>query len=167
MLRRYNPKSLPYTLCHGDVHSGNLMWRLTRGQYGADPGLLAIDWPDVGIRHGATELAMFFITNPTPDFRRRHEREFMQLYWRTLTEHERVSKEEYPLDVCWDRYLREGQAWQGDERTHPVTTLCTARPGTSRAALSDGSRCSRSSCTCVPPMKMHCLWPLPSGTMTK
>ena len=83
---RYSTTSgLPFTLVHGDTHAANLLWRMGPGEptlgknNQSKPGLVAVDWSDVGIRHGATELAMMLITHGAPSFRRKHERKLVEL----------------------------------------------------------------------------------------
>ena len=103
---RYNPDALPFTLCHGDFHAGNMLWRM-KPFAGLPVGLVAVDWAEVGVHHGATGLSQFLISNTTIEMRRQHERRLVELYWNRLVK-QGVDGKKYTLEMCWDRYVRGG-----------------------------------------------------------
>lgn len=95
-----------FTLCHGDFHGGNMLYRL--GNVKEDESrYVLVDWAEVGVGDGATEIAQFCISNLTTEFRRKHERAFVQRYWDGLVKNG-VNPEAYPFEECWRCYRRGG-----------------------------------------------------------
>jgi len=55
-------------------------------------------------------LASFLVFRPNPDFRRKYEREFVELYYKRLLAGGRVKPETYSFEQCWKEYVYEGAA---------------------------------------------------------
>jgi aminoglycoside phosphotransferase (APT) family kinase protein len=64
--QQFNP-SIPFTLTHGDFHSGNLFVR-------EDGSIAVIDWELVCFGRGPAEVAHFINSCVKPEIRRLHER---------------------------------------------------------------------------------------------
>jgi hypothetical protein len=67
------------TLVHHDCHPGNLFWSQ------AEPGFL--DWQLVRMGEGVSDLAYFLATSLTPESRRAHEKQLLELYLASLANH--------------------------------------------------------------------------------
>lgn len=114
-------KTIPFTLCHGDHHAGNQLWRLTPDpRSGAPAGLLSVDWAEIGVGHGATEISQYLISNATVELRRAQEKRLLRQYWERLVKGG-VDGEEYDFETCWARYVRGG----ADRWIQMLILLCT------------------------------------------
>eukprot|EP01087_Luapelamoeba_hula_P016509 TRINITY_DN507_c0_g1_i1.p1 TRINITY_DN507_c0_g1~~TRINITY_DN507_c0_g1_i1.p1 ORF type:complete len:557 (-),score=69.93 TRINITY_DN507_c0_g1_i1:22-1692(-) len=112
-----DPKT-PWTLCHGDFHAANMLYRLcptpasayvggSRAEKGGEEDVYMVDWSEVGVGCPATEIAQFMISNATIELRRAHERDLVAAYHARLVEGG-VSATEFPLEECWARYQAGG-----------------------------------------------------------
>ncbi|OBI78222.1 phosphotransferase [Mycobacterium sp. E740] len=86
----------PHTVMHGDAHPGNVYFR------GDVAGLL--DWQAVRRGHPSRELAYTLVTSMTPEDRRTHQRDLLDLYRQTLTA---CGGPQLDRDELWHRY-RQG-----------------------------------------------------------
>lgn len=90
-------RSGPYTLIHHDYHLGNLIFVDTDD----GPKVLVIDWQDLSVGHGPTDIAMLLGYSFSIDDRRAHEQELLTLYHNTLLAH---GVTDYSFEQCWDDY---------------------------------------------------------------
>lgn len=67
------------TLVHHDCHPGNLFWMQS------EPGFL--DWQLVRMGEGLSDVAYFLATALTPESRRQHEKQLLQHYLTSLSQH--------------------------------------------------------------------------------
>jgi hypothetical protein len=87
----------PYTLIHHDYHLGNMIFIETNGT--TKP--MIIDWQDMSIGHGPTDVALFLGSSMSIEDRRSYEQALLKLYHDTLCEQGVVN---YSFDQCWDDY---------------------------------------------------------------
>ena len=87
----------PYTLIHHDYHLGNLIFVETN----EGPKVMVIDWQDMSVGHGPTDIAMLLGYSFSIEDRRTHEQALLKLYHHTLCEHGVAN---YSFDQCWDDY---------------------------------------------------------------
>ncbi len=65
------------TICHGDFRLDNML-------FGADGSFALIDWQMAMRVPGSSDLVYFLVTNLSPEVRRLHEWELIDLYLDTL-----------------------------------------------------------------------------------
>lgn len=87
----------PYTLIHHDYHLGNLIFVETND----GPKVMVIDWQDMSVGHGPTDVAMLLGYSFSIEDRRKHEKELLKLYHDTLCDHGVAN---YSFDQCWGDY---------------------------------------------------------------
>ncbi|MCE7988813.1 MAG: DUF1679 domain-containing protein [Caldilinea sp. CFX5] len=90
-------KESPYTLIHHDYHLRNLIFV----EATASTKVLVLDWQDMSIGHGPTDVALFLGTSFSIDDRRTHELDLLKLYHDTLHIH---GVTDYTFEQCWDDY---------------------------------------------------------------
>jgi hypothetical protein len=90
-------RTSPYTLIHHDYHLGNLIFVETNGTTKA----LVLDWQDMSVGHGPTDVALFLGTSFSIADRRSHEQDLLKLYYETLCDNGVVN---YTFEQCWDDY---------------------------------------------------------------
>ena len=90
-------KANPYTLIHHDYHLSNLIFVTKNGT----TKVLVLDWQDLSIGRGPTDVALLLGSSLGIEDRRRHEQELLKLYHATLSEHGVTN---YPFAQCWDDY---------------------------------------------------------------
>jgi thiamine kinase-like enzyme len=95
------------TLCHGDFHANNMMWRGQREPKNITE-VYMIDWPEVGMFCPFTDLAQFLISNASPALRRKCEMKLLKLHHDRLIE-KGVDETLFPFDECVERYKVGGQ----------------------------------------------------------
>jgi hypothetical protein len=92
----------PATLAHSDLHLQQVFFP---GEHG---GRFAIfDWQTIGRGFAGQDVARVIGMSLTPEMRRAHERELVELYHRGLVE---AGVAAYPFETCWDDY-RLGMSW--------------------------------------------------------
>jgi len=109
-----NP-ALPWTLCHGDYHAGNLIM--------AEGEVLAVDWSQVGVWEPTTDLAQTIISDVKPEVFIKHTRELVRAYWERIIQLG-IVESEYPFNLCWESFCRGGP-----ERWIYIIVLMTTIPG--------------------------------------
>jgi aminoglycoside/choline kinase family phosphotransferase len=88
---------MPKTLVHGDYRADNLFFGGTED----GSALAVVDW-QVSSRGGGTfDVGYFLAGNVSPQVRRAHEMDLLQLYVRTLKEH---GVQNFNLDDCLEAY---------------------------------------------------------------
>jgi aminoglycoside/choline kinase family phosphotransferase len=87
----------PQTLLHGDFHLHNLLFASTDGAR----TVAVIDWQACCRGRATRDLAHFLVTGLPPDRRRAHERDLLQLYHASLTQH---GVQEYSFEQCLHDY---------------------------------------------------------------
>lgn len=90
-------KEPPYTLIHHDYHLGNLIFFEADGA----SNMMVLDWQDMSIGHGPTDVALFLGTSFSIADRRRHEQDLLKLYYDTLCAN---GVTDYSFAHCWDDY---------------------------------------------------------------
>lgn len=94
----------PMTICHGDFRLDNMM-------FGTDGSFALIDWQGAMRVPGSSDLVYFLVTNLSPEVRRAHEWELIDLYIDTLRA-EGVGEDLLPRQLVVDGY-REGSLLYG------------------------------------------------------
>lgn len=89
-------RSRPQTMCHGSFHRGQILFPESGGGV---PWV--IDWQNVAVNVGATDLARLVVSGLLPDQRRQHERPLMARYHASLVEH---GVRDYPWEQFLDDY---------------------------------------------------------------
>ena len=90
-------KEPPYTLILHDYHLGNLIFFET----GSAAEMMVLDWQDMSIGHGPTDVALLLGTSFSIEDRRTHEKDLLKLYYDTLCEN---GVTDYSFEHCWDDY---------------------------------------------------------------
>jgi hypothetical protein len=72
-------EALPYTLVHGDCHMGNT-YRTSTGQAGI------YDWQNIHRMNGLRDVAYYTVQALSPEARRTHQRELLEIYLDALAE---------------------------------------------------------------------------------
>eukprot|EP01132_Coremiostelium_polycephalum_P004980 gene4980-6201_t len=90
----------PFTLCHSDFHAGNILYPKHKSESSTHPFYL-VDWQEIGVFNPFIDIPQILISNVTTEFRRQHEEHLFRLYWNTLTESGKVSKELFPYEQCF------------------------------------------------------------------
>jgi len=104
----------PLTLCHGDVHLDNIFF------HERFPGGCAlVDFGNMHLGQGLSDVAFFLATNVPIDTRRQHEEGLLRAYHQSLLEHG-VAEESYPWERCWLDYRL--QLWR------PFVAILTLSP---------------------------------------
>ncbi|KAL1518991.1 hypothetical protein AB1Y20_003260 [Prymnesium parvum] len=104
----------PLTLCHGDVHLDNVFF------HERFPGGCAlVDFGNMHLGQGLSDVAFFMATNIPVDARREHEHALLKHYYQTLV-NSGVSEESYSWDRCWREYRQ--QIWR------PFVAILTLSP---------------------------------------
>lgn len=101
---KFTNSNIQWTFTHNDAHPGNFMW---------DPktkSILMIDMEFTGIGIGPADLMTFLTIRAVPEFRKKHERAMVELYYERLIASGRVTPESYTMEQCWDDYVFEGAA---------------------------------------------------------
>ncbi|ORY04308.1 hypothetical protein K493DRAFT_333945 [Basidiobolus meristosporus CBS 931.73] len=95
--------TIPFTLCHGDFHAGNMIWV----QSDSEQQLRVVDWSEVGVWEPTADLGQTIISDVKPEIWRDNQTDIKLLreYWEKLVSLG-VSAEEYPFDLCLERYER-------------------------------------------------------------
>ena len=109
-------KNRPFTLAHGDFHASNMMVRkLDSNQrlnfshnHVPEGEAYFVDWSEVGLSDGITDIAQFLVSNAPIEKRREEEKRLVSLYWHALIASGRVQSSEYSLETCWKLYRMGG-----------------------------------------------------------
>jgi thiamine kinase-like enzyme len=91
-----------WTVTHNDSHPGNFIWNPKT------KGLIMCDFEIVGPGNPAIDVACFLAFRTTIEFRRKYEREFLQIYYDHLTSGGRCKAEDYPFERFWEDYKYVG-----------------------------------------------------------
>lgn len=95
-------------MTHGDMHPGNAIWDPSKSK------LVLIDFEMMGLGSGPTDLAIWIAVRSSPAWRRKYEKEFVELYYETLIswgeKSGKLSRESYTLEQCWYQYKFDGAA---------------------------------------------------------
>ncbi len=116
----------PWTLCHGDFHSSNMM--LSRKARDSEDELILYDWSEVGPWEGTTDLAQMIISDVRMAVFRPHAQRLVRAYWDRLVQRG-VNAREYSFEQCWKAFVRGGA-----ERWAWMLCLLLAYPGLPAAA---------------------------------
>ena len=100
--RHLNDPKIPFTLCHGDFHAGNLFW-LDSAE--ANNKIRAVDFSEVGPWEPTTCLGQTIISDVRPEIWKGKEKELITIYWNELVRNG-VDATSYPLDDCYSQYER-------------------------------------------------------------
>ena len=99
--------STPHTLIHGDYHFQNTLFASREGSL-----LAVIDWSNLGVGPGTSDLSYFVTHSLTSATRKKHERDLVRLYHETLLS---CGVSQYDFDACWNEYrmwaLDIGMLW--------------------------------------------------------
>ncbi|KAK9704053.1 hypothetical protein K7432_010416 [Basidiobolus ranarum] len=96
-----NDRKIPFTLCHGDFHAGNMIWLKNE----PTNHLRVVDWSEVGVWEPTADLGQTIISDVKASIWRDNDVKLLRLYWEKLVSLG-VSAEEYPFDMCLERYER-------------------------------------------------------------
>ncbi len=86
----------PRTLCHSDFH-----WKQLLFPANPEGSFCVLDWQQVSIDYGPTDLARLIVSGLLPDQRREHERRLVEKYHALLVEH---GVQNYSLEDTWQHY---------------------------------------------------------------
>lgn len=95
--RIQDPK-IPYTLCHGDFHASNMLYRHDTNH------VVLVDWSETGLWEPMCDIGQIMISDVKPDLRRQHEKDLVRGYWDKLIASGKVSASDYPWEQCWTAY---------------------------------------------------------------
>lgn len=90
-------RTSPFTLIHHDYHLGNFIFTETNGT----TNVIVLDWQDMSVGHGPTDVSLFLGTSFSIENRRAHEQDLLKLYYETLRDNGVVN---YSFEQCWDDY---------------------------------------------------------------
>eukprot|EP00026_Physarum_polycephalum_P009672 Phypoly_transcript_09803.p1 GENE.Phypoly_transcript_09803~~Phypoly_transcript_09803.p1 ORF type:complete len:383 (+),score=69.17 Phypoly_transcript_09803:85-1233(+) len=89
----------PCTLVHGDASLANYFLEGERG-------VVAVDWQGFDVGSGPGELAYFLSMSVQEEVRKKHETEFLHLYYDMLEKRGAFSKsDDFTFDSCYHKYL--------------------------------------------------------------
>ncbi|ORY04305.1 hypothetical protein K493DRAFT_311393 [Basidiobolus meristosporus CBS 931.73] len=96
-------QKVPFTLTHGDYHAANMIWVHSD----SEQQLRVHDWSEVGVWEPTADLGQTIISDVKPEIWRDSQMDIKLLreYWEKLVSLG-VSAEEYPFDLCLERYER-------------------------------------------------------------
>ena len=98
-----NPKN-PFTLVHGDFHSGNMFYFINaKANTNETNQLIFVDWSEVGVSDPILDIGEVMILDINPGVRRKHEKKLIQAYYDRLISLG-ISKQEYSFENCWKKY---------------------------------------------------------------
>ena len=91
-----------WTWAHFDSHPGNWVWNPKTKD------LVMIDLELVGLQQPVGDLVVFTVWRTEPNFRRKHERELVQIYYDALISHGKCDPTDYPFERCFEDYIFNG-----------------------------------------------------------
>ena len=116
--------TVPWTLCHGDFHASNMIWRLGPADGASVIGcpVRMYDWSEVGPWEPTTDLAQMAISDVPIAVLAEHARPLVRRYWQRLLEAsaatphragavdgpQPVTEADYPFERCFDAFARGG-----------------------------------------------------------
>lgn len=86
-----------YTLIHHDYHLSNVIFSGANGT----TELIVLDWQDMSVGHGPTDVALLLGSSMSIEDRRNHEKDVVKLYYDTLCN---SGVRDYTFEQCWDDY---------------------------------------------------------------
>jgi len=107
-----NP-NIPFTICHGDFHAGNLMYKTSNQiDYNHLPKFYLFDWPEVCVFDPFFDISQFIISNATIELRRQFEQELFNSYYNELVKQIPSDQVEiYSREYCMTRYVMGVERW--------------------------------------------------------
>jgi hypothetical protein len=93
-----------WTVCHADCHPGNWVWDPKQKR------IVLIDFETVGLMNGLADVATILVFRSNPEFRRKHEKQLVTLYYERLLAGGKCTADSYPFEQCWEDYIYEGAA---------------------------------------------------------
>eukprot|EP00051_Salpingoeca_urceolata_P007382 m.97274 g.97274 ORF g.97274 m.97274 type:complete len:428 (+) comp15216_c0_seq3:85-1368(+) len=100
--KHINDPKVPWTLCHGDFHAGNMIVTET-----PDTTVCLFDWSEVGLWEPMADLGQMMISDVRRSVYGGHSRDIVHRYWEGLRAR---GVQDYTFEQCWSDFCRAGPA---------------------------------------------------------